>query len=246
MPSYACVRCGAHFPRWTWCLEHLRATGHEGSQQTCLLRQKGGQGLVHTAQSASSISKPAMKKRRHDAPTEASKQPRSASLSDGAAFWNQLLEMEMASQEDQVQHRLQTWSSAALCQGGLMMQGLEARLHVHDRSLHLRCAENIRLPYNTFSLGDIAIVSRDELESVAVLAVGCVTSLSGSMLQVTLEGTAVPDPALVTPGRVFRVDKGFQKTPFDRMQVPLPLPYPYPYPYPTPTPIPNLNLCRPR
>ena len=50
---------------------------------------------------------------------------------------------------------------------------------------------------------------------------GCVSSLSGSILQLALGGGTQPDPAFSTPGRMFRVDQGFKRTPFDRMQAAL-------------------------
>ena len=40
-------------------------------------------------------------------------------------------------------------------------------------------------------------------------------------MQLALDGGTQPDPAFSTPGRVFRVDQGFKKTPFDRMQAAL-------------------------
>ena len=41
------------------------------------------------------------------------------------------------------------------------------------------------------------------------------------MLQLALDNGTCPDPAFSAPGRVFRVDKGFKKTPYDRMQAAL-------------------------
>ena len=40
-------------------------------------------------------------------------------------------------------------------------------------------------------------------------------------MQLALDGGTQPDPAFSTPGRVFQVDQGFKKTPFDRMQAAL-------------------------
>lgn len=191
MPSYACPTCGERFKKWSVCKAHLELMRHTGKQHECRVDKQSGQLKKHADL------------------------PDSAALSDGAAFWVQLLQQEMAAQEEQVQHRLETWSNEALCQEGLRLHGLEARLHMHDGTLTLRSAAGTRLAYNVFALGDVGIVSH---ESTSVLALGCVTSVSGSMLQLTLKrGTAI-DSALLSPrGGTFRIDKGFQQTPFDRM-----------------------------
>ena len=107
---------------------------------------------------------PALKKQR----TPSTEQPTSSS--HGATFWHQLLQMELAAQEAQAQHRLDTRSNEALCQDGTRLQGLEAKLigPKKSRSLSLRCAAGVRLPNHAFALGDVAIVSSNEPESVAV------------------------------------------------------------------------------
>lgn len=158
------------------------------------------------------------KKQRDKKQPATKKQRTSDPLSDGATSWIQLIQMEMTAQQEQVEYRLKSWSNEALCQEGLRLQGLEARLH-RNNSMQLRCAEGARLPYNVITVGDVAIVSIDEPES-AVLTVGHVTSLSGSMLQLALPEPS--NPALLgLLGLVLRVDKGFQRTPFDRMQAAL-------------------------
>jgi hypothetical protein len=92
------------------------------------------------------------------------------SSSDGATFWHQLLQMEMAAQEAQALHRLETWSNEALCQEGSRLQGMEATLKGKHklRILSLRRAGGAGLPNNTFSVGDMAMVSSNEPESMAV------------------------------------------------------------------------------
>ena len=112
-----------------------------------------------------SISQPTLKKQR----TPSTEQPTSSS--HGATFWHQLLQMELAAQEAQVQHRLDTRSNGALCQDGTRLQGMEAKLigPKKSRVLSLRCAASVRLPKNNaFALGDVAIVSSNEPESMAV------------------------------------------------------------------------------
>ena len=172
MPSYACPTCGERFKKWSVCKAHLELMRHTGKQHECRVDKQSGQLKKHTDL------------------------PDSAALSDGAAFWVQLLQQEMAAQEEQVRHRLETWSNEALCQEGLRLHGLEARLHMHDGTLTLRSAAGTRLAYNVFALGDVGIVSH---ESTSVLALGCVTSVGGSMLQLTLKrGTAI-GRALLSP-----------------------------------------------
>ena len=109
---------------------------------------------------------PALKKQR----TPSTEQPTSSS--HGATFWHQLLQMELAAQEAQAQHRLDTRSNEALCQDGTRLQGMEAMLigpkQRKPRLLSLRCPASVRLPNNAFALGDVAIVSPNEPESMAV------------------------------------------------------------------------------
>ena len=168
MPEYVCPTCERHFHKWTVCKEHLEASGHAAGSGRRALRKWADHADAQTtgtnhagAQSTGgwSISRePALKKQR------------TPSSSDGATFWHQLLQMELAAQEAQVQHRLETWSNEALCQVGTRLQGLEAKLigPKKSRSLSLRCAAGVRLPNNAFKLGDVAIVSCNEPESMAV------------------------------------------------------------------------------
>ena len=170
MPEYVCPTCERHFHKWTVCKEHLEASGHAAGSERRALRKWADHadaqstGIDHAgAQSTGgwSISRePALKKQR------------TPSSSDGATFWHQLLQMELAAQEAQVQHRLETWSNEALCQNGTRLQGMEAMLigpkQRKPRLLSLRCPASVRLPNNAFALGDVAIVSPNEPESMAV------------------------------------------------------------------------------